>query len=71
MEARLGDVRKQLDGYEVGITLAVLKQAKRFLVTIAFEQDSGMKKAQERVAQVGSFFSFFFFFFPALSCSLF
>ena len=41
----LEQVRQQLDSPEVEITLAVLKQAKRFHETTSFEADTGIKQA--------------------------
>ena len=49
LEAVLDDVERQLQSDGVQLTLAILKQGKRFLVSASFTSDTGLKQARERV----------------------
>jgi dynein heavy chain 1 len=50
LEGALNKIQEQLHSEEIKITLAVLKQAKRFLVTVTFEADHGLAPAMELVS---------------------
>lgn len=49
MEKALIDVRNQLQTPEVQVSLELLKGARKFLATVSFESDTGLKPAQEKV----------------------
>ncbi|KAI5805001.1 dynein heavy chain, N-terminal region 1-domain-containing protein [Geopyxis carbonaria] len=49
MESALEKIEEQLRGDGVTLTLEVLKHAKRFLATVSFIADTGLKEATDRV----------------------
>ena len=56
LEAVLDDVERQLQSDGVQLTLAILKQGKRFLVSASFASDTGLKQARERVQSYNTVF---------------
>lgn len=48
MESALEKIEEQLRGDGVTLTLEVLKHAKRFLATVSFIADTGLKEATDR-----------------------
>ena len=48
MESALEKIEEQLRGDGVMLTLDVLKHAKRFLATVSFLADTGLKDASDR-----------------------
>ena len=48
METALDQIEDQLRGEGVQLTLDVLKHAKRFLATVSFIADTGLKEAKDR-----------------------
>ncbi|CAK0878753.1 unnamed protein product [Prorocentrum cordatum] len=50
MEKVLNDVHTQLQGPPIQLTLNLLKGARRFLATMSFESDTGLKPAMDKVA---------------------
>uniref|UniRef100_A0A0G4FLJ2 Dynein heavy chain, cytoplasmic n=1 Tax=Chromera velia CCMP2878 TaxID=1169474 RepID=A0A0G4FLJ2_9ALVE len=52
LEKALNHVQQQLQSPEIELTLSLLKHAKRFFLTISFEADTGLKKAQEKVNNI-------------------
>eukprot|EP01133_Synstelium_polycarpum_P001082 gene1082-1226_t len=50
LESSLNNINEQLKSAEAEVTLATLKQAKRFIATASFDTDTiGLKRAQEKV----------------------
>ncbi|CEM16453.1 unnamed protein product [Vitrella brassicaformis CCMP3155] len=52
LERALNHAHQQLQTPEIELTLNLLKQAKRFLATISFEADTGLKPAMEKVSNI-------------------
>lgn len=52
LERALVKIENQLTAPEIELTMNVMKQAKRFLVTVQFENETGLAAAKERVAGV-------------------
>eukprot|EP00899_Mesostigma_viride_P003254 jgi/Mesvir1/1292/Mv03759-RA.1 len=52
LEHALGAIEQQLNTPEIELTLAILKQARRFHATKAFETETGLREARERVSVV-------------------
>ncbi|KAH8923510.1 hypothetical protein BT69DRAFT_1319504 [Atractiella rhizophila] len=51
LETALEGIQDQLEGEEVLLTLEVLKHAKRFLATLSFIADTGLKEAKDTVGK--------------------
>ncbi len=49
MEKNLLDVRVQLQTPQIEFTLQILRLGKRFLTTVSFEQDTGLKNSIDTV----------------------
>ncbi|GBG31493.1 Dynein heavy chain, cytoplasmic [Hondaea fermentalgiana] len=49
LERALQQIQRQVDGPEVRLTLDILKQSRRALATILFENDTGLQSAMKRV----------------------
>jgi len=50
MEKALTDVQQQLQKPEIQLTMNLLKGARRFMATMSFENDTGLKLAMEKVS---------------------
>jgi len=50
LERAMQQIQRQVDGPEVRLTLDVLKQSRRALATILFENDTGLQSARKRVS---------------------
>ena len=52
MEQALNGIKLKLEAPEIQWTLEILKQAKRYMVTLSFENDTGMKDVVSMVDSV-------------------